>query len=171
MPWGDNRSFIKQVLQIPFFAESEAESYSLLHHPSRGAVCELQLLDVMQGGGIDEAKIASLVNVCAMDNGELHALLGILVAEEHNARRGTLDLLYKAAEHLGPFKAVQPNAEPQFCTWVTQIKLQEAAGCQNFPITGTQLCLNSKCKSYEGEHSSTGMELSLAIMLVACKMP
>lgn len=163
LPWHylTTRSFVKQVLEIPFFANSNARSHSLLHHPSRGAVCELHLLDLLQGAGIDEANIASLVDVQYMSDGELRTLLGIPATEEYKSRPTTLDLLYKAAEHLETFKPVQPTTEPHGRTWVTQTNLQTTAGLESFPIPRTDLFLDSRCQVIEGKHRCKAIEPSV----------
>jgi hypothetical protein len=87
------------LLEVPIFRQNTVKMRELLHHAKRGALSELQVLELSESCGMTEADIADVLDVHIMQPAELHVLLEILSDE----RRTSLLLLRKAvSQHLNP---------------------------------------------------------------------
>ena len=85
------------LLEVPIFRQIKVRE--LLHHAKRGALSELQVLELSESCGITEVDIADVLDVNTMQPAELHVLLEILIDE----RRTSLLLLRKAvSQHVNP---------------------------------------------------------------------
>ena len=91
-PWGDDMKLLGNLLGVPVFKQNISKVCELLHDAKRGALYELQVLDLCQGCGMIDTDIADVLDINAMQPAELHILLGILSDE----RRSSLLLLRKA---------------------------------------------------------------------------
>ena len=96
-PWEENMISLGNLLEVPIFRQIKVRE--LLHHAKRGALSELQVLELSESCGITEVDIADVLDVNTMQPAELHVLLEILIDE----RRTSLLLLRKAvSQHVNP---------------------------------------------------------------------
>ena len=96
-PWEENMISLCDLLEVPIFRQIKVRE--LLHHAKRGALSELQVLELSESCGITEVDIADVLDVNTMQPAELHVLLEILIDE----RRTSLLLLRKAvSQHVNP---------------------------------------------------------------------
>lgn len=85
------------LLGVPVFKQNIAKVRELMHDARRGALSELQVLELCQGCGMMDTDIADILDMTVMQPAELHILLGILSDE----KRSWLLLLRKAvSQHL-----------------------------------------------------------------------
>ena len=82
-PWAKNMHRIAQILAMPRFQQDVAKTDRLLHHPKRGALTELQVLELLEMVNMVESSITTVLNMDIMQSAELDTLLGILVDAEY----------------------------------------------------------------------------------------
>ena len=96
LPWDEHSSSLSAIARLAYFHNSSGRLDALLHHPRRGACCELQLLEMLETAGVHDDRVASLIKVELMKQAELQMLLDTLTTGGHAAKRSAVTLLHKA---------------------------------------------------------------------------
>ena len=95
--WVVYMQHLKQLLQLSYFNQNLDRINKLLHHATRGAFTELQVLELLEFSKLPEDDIAAVLSITTKQPAEVHTLLGILTNGEHPSAV----LLHKAvSQHL-----------------------------------------------------------------------
>ena len=79
LPWYKNMSKLNSLLTLPVYTTDNDRRNRLLHHPSRGAYTELQVLAVLEKIGVDRAECAPALELHKLQPAELQGLFAALV--------------------------------------------------------------------------------------------
>ena len=110
-PWWDEDYKIMPklgvILQMAPYKQDAGKRYNLLHQADRGAVTELQVLELLDSMGCHEDEILSTVHMKGLKSAEISALLAAIVSRSKHSYQ----LLRAAVQQQAAPVALQPTPD------------------------------------------------------------
>ena len=130
VPWWDQDDGIMHklgvLLQIAPYKQDGGKRSDLLHHPKRGALTELQVLESLDRKGCHEDEILSTLQMEGLQSGELKVLLAA-IASRPKERVSSYKQLFSSIWFLWPCDQILTGTSlfglsvTLICHWVTKI--------------------------------------------------